>query len=344
MEQKKTRVSLLDVARQAGVSSATVSRVINNSAPVSAVVRARVVEAAATLGYEVPASRVTSANATRTAAVLITDILNPFFPALIQGINREARSAGIGMLLYDTSEDPVIEQQVLKALAERDLDGVIVCGSRISNEELINFSNRYKVPLVVINRNLHCAEIPCVRIDFEKAVYHAARHLLSLGHTRIAYLAGPSNTEVSIARKQGLEKALNEAGLEFRSEWLTNSFPNVAGGFQAMSSLLTLPESERPTAVQAYNDLMALGAMQAIRAHQLRVPQDISVIGFDDIALAAHAHPPLTTIEQPKVAMGSLAMKILRELMDEHSLLSGGYTVLEARLVVRDSTGPARRL
>jgi LacI family transcriptional regulator len=184
-------------------------------------------------------------------------------------------------------------------------------------------------------------EVACIRLDFEKAVYHAARHLLNLGHTRIGYIAGPEATEMSIARRKGLEDALSEVGLAFQPERMASGFPNVAGGFQAMSALLSLPEAERPTAVQTYNDLMALGALKAIHAHNLRVPEDISVIGFDDIALAAHSNPPLTTVEQPKAYMGSLAMRMLRELMDRRLGPGGGFTLLESRLIVRDTTGPA---
>jgi DNA-binding LacI/PurR family transcriptional regulator len=147
---------------------------------------------------------------------------------------------------------------------------------------------------------------------------------------------------MSIARRKGLEDALNEVGLNIHPEWMASGFPNVAGGFQAMSTLLSLPAGDRPTAVQTYNDLMALGALKAIRAHHLQVPDDISVVGFDDINLAAHANPPLTTIEQPKAYMGSLAMRMMRELMDHHLGLGGGFTLLESRLVVRETTGPAR--
>jgi DNA-binding LacI/PurR family transcriptional regulator len=147
---------------------------------------------------------------------------------------------------------------------------------------------------------------------------------------------------MSVARRKGLEGALNEVGLELNQEWMSSGFPNVAGGFQAMSALLALPEGERPTAVQAYNDLMALGALKAIRAHHLRVPEDISVVGFDDISLAAHSSPPLTTVEQPKAYMGSLAMRMLREMMDRRIGLGGGFTLLESRLIVRETTGPVR--
>jgi DNA-binding LacI/PurR family transcriptional regulator len=312
---------------------------MNNSAPVSEGIRARVLDAAAHLGYGSSPAKANKANGSRTVAVLITDILNPFFPELIRGIDLEARQEGTGLLLLDTAEDTQAEENILRQMSARVLDGVIVCGSRIASEELINFSKRYHVPLVVINR-VTCPDVPCVRIDFQKAVYHAARHLINLGHRRIAYLAGPGKTEVSLARRSGLVSALHEAGLDLPPEYVSSSFPNVAGGFQAMTNLLALPPENRPTAVQAYNDLMALGALQAIRAYGLSVPGDLSVIGFDDITLAAHSNPPLTTIEQPKQAMGRLAMQVLRELMLHQSGPGSGYVVLESRLIVRESTGP----
>lgn len=343
MVTKRVRVSLLDVARHAGVSPATVSRVINNSAPVSDVIRSKVILSAESLGYDITPSRPANGAATRTVAVIVADLLNPFFPELIRGVDLEARRDGTSLLLYDTAEDTQPEEHMLQMVSSRSLDGVIVAGSRFAMDELITHCKRNLIPLVVINRSTQCgSEVACIRLDFEKAVYHAARHLLSLGHTRIGYIAGPEATEMSIARRKGLEDALEEVGLALRPEWMVSGFPNVAGGFQAMSALLTQPEGDRPTAVQTYNDLMALGALKAIHSHHLRVPADISVVGFDDIALAAHANPPLTTIEQPKAYMGSLAMRTLRELMEHRLSMNSGFTLLESRLIVRETTGPAK--
>lgn len=344
MVTKRARVSLLEVARHAGVSPATVSRIINNSAPVSENIRAKVRASADELGYDLAAVRATVSGASaRTVAVIVADMLNPFFPELIRGVDLEARYDGIGILLYDTAEDTQPEEHMTRLVSSRHLDGVIVAGSRINTDDLADHCRKFSVPLVVINRSMSCCpEVACIRLDFEKATYHAARHLLNLGHTRIGYLAGPEVTEMSLARRNGLEKALHEVGLSIRPEWMTGGFPNVAGGFQAMSALLSLPANERPTAVQAYNDLMALGALQALRSAQLRVPEDISVIGFDDIALSAHSNPPLTTVEQPKAYMGTLAMRMLREMMDHRLMMGSGFTLLESRLIVRETTGPVR--
>lgn len=346
MVTKRARVSLLEVARQAGVSPATVSRVVNNSAPVSESVRNRVVAAAELLGYDLTPPRAQNGGTSaRTIAVIVADLLNPFFPELIRGIDLEARQDATGLLLYDSAEDTQPEEHMLRMVSSRQLNGVIVAGSRIASDELIDHCRQNKLPLVVINRSMQCCGemVACIRVDFEKATYHAARHLIRLGHTRIGYLSGPEPTEMSNARRRGLENALNEVGLTLNNQWLASGFPNVAGGFQSMSSLLALPEEDRPTAVQCYNDLMALGALQAIHSHNLRVPEDISVIGFDDINLAAHSSPALTTVEQPKAYMGSLAMRMLREMMDRRFGLGSGFTLLESRLIVRETTGPARR-
>jgi LacI family transcriptional regulator len=342
---KRARVSLLEVARQAGVSPATVSRVVNNSAPVSDIIRAKVISSAELLGYEISPVRAGAAGtAARTVAVIVADLLNPFFPELIRGIDLEARQDDTALILYDTAEDTQPEEHMLRMVTSHALDGVIIAGSRFATDNLLVYCKRYAIPMVVINRSTQSyPDVACIRVDFEKATYHAARHLLSLGHQRIGFLSGPEMTEMALARRKGLEDALNEVGLNLNQTWLASGFPNVAGGFHAMSSLLSLPEHDRPTAVQSYNDLMALGALQAIRSHRLKVPQDISVVGFDDITLAAHSNPPLTTIEQPKAYMGSLAMRTLRELMDRRlGLGGGGFTLLESRLIVRETTGPAK--
>ena len=240
------------------------------------------------------------------------------------------------MLLCNTSEDPQREVQALKALVRRNVDGIIVCASRIADDDLVSLRTEHRMPLVIINRHLNHPGIPCIMIDFEDATYRSAQHLLSLNHTRIAYLAGGGSITPSQARQRGIEKALLEANLLLRPEWCPVSFPNVEGGFQAMSSLLAQPE--KPTAVIAYNDIMALGALHAIRKHGLRVPDDISLIGCDGIAMAAHSNPPLTTINQPKYRMGLLAMRMLRQIIEGNYVPNSGYTLMESPLIVREST------
>ncbi|GHO47329.1 LacI family DNA-binding transcriptional regulator [Ktedonospora formicarum] len=336
-----TTTKLIDVARTAGVSPTTVSRVLNNTGPVNEGTRARVLAIVAELGYKPTGGvRPQPRKEQRTIALLISDILNPFFPEIVRGVEDEAGTNGLTMLLCNTSEDPQREAQALTTLIERQVDGIIVCASRIESSALVTLYEQSKIPLVIINKNLNHPEIPCVLIDFENAAYRSTQHLLRLNHTRIAYLAGNSLASPSLARRRGIDMALRERNRTLQPEWCPTSFPNVEGGFQAMSSLLSRPRAEQPTAVIAYNDIMALGALHAIRTYGLRVPDDISVVGCDGIVMAAHSNPPLTTIDQPKYRMGQLAMQMLRLLIEGRNVPSSGYTLMESPLIVRESTAP----
>jgi LacI family transcriptional regulator len=339
MSTSPNKPKLLDIARHAGVSMATVSRVINNTAPVNERTRSRVLASLRALGYRSSLERGAEQSAQGLIALLITDILNPFFPEIVRGVEDDAGPSGLALLLCNTSEDPQRERQALRVLAEQKVEGIIACASRVSDEDLIALHARNNTPLVVINRRVDHASIPCILVDFEDAAYRAAKHLTRLGHTRIAYLAGDSRFKTSLARRRGIEQALREVGLDLRPEWCVNSFPNTEGGFQAMSGLLAAATGVRPTAVITYNDIIALGALHAIRTHHLHIPEDISVVGCDGIAMAAHANPPLTTIDQPKYRMGQLAMQMLRRLIAGQPI-PNGYTLMESPLVVRESTAP----
>ncbi len=341
MDAKKPRPNLLDVARHAGVSPSTVSRVLNHTAPVRESVKARVENSLTALGYKPAPARFSAPALESAVALLIPDILNPYFTEIVRGVQDGASVDKNMLFLLDTAEDPEREQQFLRMLATQPIGGIILCGSRLSPPDLVSLFSRHSTPMVMINRPIRHPNIACIIVDLENATYRATRHLIDLKHTRIAYLSGPSTSETSQARRRGVETALTESGLTLRPELCLASFPNVDGGFQAMSALLALPPDERPTAVIAYNDVMALGVLHAIRAHRLRVPEDISVIGIDDIAMAAHTNPPLTTISPPKYRMGRLAMQILYHMMEGHPPPGDGYTLLESPLIVRESTAPA---
>ncbi len=340
MNTEKPRPSLLDVARHAGVSPATVSRVINNTAHVRESVRERVLASVTALGYQSPPSYSSGPPRQNAIALLIPDILNPYFTEVVRGVQIEASAGRYMPLVLETAEDPHQEQELIRMVASQFICGIIVCGSRISFQDLVVLRSQLSTPMVVFNRFLRLPNMACIRVDLEGATYRAARHLLDLNHTRIAFLAGPGASETSQARQQGVINALTEAGLNLRPEWCPTSFPDVDGGFQAMSALLTLPAADRPTGVIAYNDLMALGVLHAIRVHHLRAPEDVSVIGIDNISMAAHANPPLTTLAPPKERMGRMAMQILHRMIEGQPPPEEGYTLVECPLIVRESTAP----
>jgi len=336
---------LVDVARYAGVSPATVSRVLNNTAPVHESTRERVQAAIAMLGYQHPLNTPESHATSGTIALLISDILNPFFLEVMHGIEDEAESSELMLLLCTTSEDPLREKKALQALSERHVDGIIALAgqARIPTEDLIAFHEYKNIPLVVINRRINRPDIPCIVVDLENAAYRSAQHLLDLNHTRLAYLAGLETSESSRARRLGIEAALKEAGLTLPPEMCPASFPSIEGGFQAVSALLSFPEEKWPTAIIAYNDIMAFGALHALRTHGLHVPNDMSVVGCDGLLMAAHCNPPLTTIDQPKYNMGRLAMQTLRQMLNHQHSPIGGYTLMESPLIIRESSGPCLR-
>ena len=336
----KKRPTLTEVAHHARVSTATASRVLHNTGPVSQDLRQRIESSIAALGYT---PRLASKCPDQgTLALLVGDLLNPYFPEIVRGVQDEVDNCGLILTLYNLTDHPQRQHQLLHKLSKPAVEGVILTGSS-PFPELLEWQQRHKIPLVLLNRRVSQPGVHCIMVDFENAMYRATRHLLSLNHIRIGHLASPSTGEIAQARRRGIEAALKEASLALRSEWCPVVPPGteVEGGFQAMRALLDLPCNERPTAVIAFNDIIALGALHAVRAHGLRVPQDISIIGIDDIAIAAHAHPPLTTIGQPKYRMGKLAVQTLRRMIEGRISPGNNCTLLESPLIVRESTGPA---
>ncbi|HEX2907942.1 MAG TPA: LacI family DNA-binding transcriptional regulator [Phototrophicaceae bacterium] len=343
MPSRNDQPTLKDVALQVGVSTATVSRVLNNTAPVNVETRRRILEAISALGYEHTPTLAPAETEKHLIALLIADILNPFFTEIVRGVAEEIQLQQFGLLLYDTSASSYRSEEVFPFLIDQRVSGIIACSAPIPPADLIAFYEQQLVPVVVLNRRLDHPRIPTITIDFENAAYRATQHLIGLNHTRIGYLAEYSAAEPTQARQRGIERALREIGLTLQSDWCPAAFPSAEGGFQAMSSLLAADHNCQPTAVIAYNDMMALGALHAIRTSGRSVPDDISVVGFDGIGMAAHANPPLTTIEQPKYRMGRLAMQTLKRLIEEPNSPGGGYTLVESPLVIRESTGPANR-
>jgi DNA-binding LacI/PurR family transcriptional regulator len=336
----KKRPTLADVARHAKVSTATASRVLRSTGPVSQDLRKRIETATAALGYT-PRSG-SKQRADSTLALLVGDLLNPYFPEIVRGVQEEVDNYALILTLYNMTDHPLRRSQLLRKLTKPPVEGVILTGTS-PFPELLEWQQRHKIPLVLLNRRVSQPGVHCIMVDFENAMYRATQHLLSLNHTRIGHLASPSTGEIAQARLRGINAALKEVGLSLRSEWCPVVPPGteVEGGFQAMRALLDLPVDERPTAAIAFNDIIALGALHAVCAYGLRVPQDISIIGIDDIAIAAHAHPPLTTIGQPKYRMGKLAVQTLRRMSEGRISPGNNCTLLESPLIVRESTGPA---
>lgn len=332
------RPTLADVAQHAQVSTATVSRVLRNTDPVSQDLRERIEASIAELGYT-PRQSSTEHLEQGTIALIIGDLLNPFFMEIAQGVQDEVNNHQMITTIYNLTDLPHQQAQLLQQLSRANVAGIILTGLS-PFPEFLEWQERQNIPVILFNRHVLQPGVHCIVVDFENAMVRATRHLLSLGHTRIGHLASPSTGEIAEARRRGIQTALTEAGLVLPPEWCPIVPPGreVGGGFQAMRVLLDLPEHERPTAVIAFNDIIAVGALHAIRSYGLRVPQDISVIGVDDITLAGHTLPPLTTISQPKYHMGKLAVQTLRRMREGRISMSNNCTLLEIPLIVREST------
>ncbi len=341
MAEQKSKPTIEDVANHCGVSVATVSRVINKSNPVSKKLDAKVRQAINDLSF-VPRQWTARAKSD-TIAMAIPDILNPFYFEILHGAQEEADRHDFNLVILNLRPGYKRQKQYLSMLTQVKFAGLIVIGSRIESEYLAELKAQHIVPIVAAVRTVENPQFPCIMFDDESPMYQATKHLINLNHRRIAFISGPLEWDATQARLNGIQRALSEAGLSLPDALHTWGYSNTENGVQLTTNLLNLPKSERPTAIIGHNDLVAIGALHAIRQAGLRVPHDISVVGFDDIGMAAYTNPPLTTILHPKYRMGQLAVQMLMNLMNDVESITGGVTVLECPLVLRESTAPCVR-
>jgi len=337
-------VTIDDVAAAAHVSTATVSRVMNNRPVVAAETRERVLAAIERLRFR-PSSLGRNLATRRTGAIglVIADITNPFYPEVVRGVEQTAASYGTSVLLYDTAEDSEREAQALRLLGERHVDGMIICASRLPPERIALIA-RPAVPLVLINRQLTPPSLGTVDVDQEAGVRAAMAHLIALGHRRIAYLGGPPASQVQQRRLAAFRAACADAGLPPAGVIGVTATPTIVGGKDAARALLRGRPGRRPTAVLAYNDLMAIGILMAAHEASVTVPDHLSIVGHDDIPMAAALHPALTTVRQPMRELGVRAVRLLygdhgertaHDAQDAPTLIR-----LQPQLVARASTAP----
>lgn len=337
-----------DVARRAGVSTATVSRVLAGLGGARADTRARVLDAARDLGYRPSGvARSLKLRTTQTLGLIITDIENPFFPQLVRAVEDVARERGFALLLCNATDDPDREAAYLDLLVDRRVDGVVIAVSGLGARHG-EWLAEPPLPVVLVNTIAPGLPHPSIASDNVDGGRQAAAHLLDLGHRRIGVLTAGARNADAPARVAGVRGALADRGLDPDGVPIVFGEPDVGGGEAALGRLLA--DAPDTTGVIAYNDLMAIGAMRAIRASGRTVPGDISVVGFDDVAIAAYTDPPLTTIAQAIGELGRWAVeRLVERLSDGAATLNPGAparratsgTVLPVRLVPRGSSGPA---
>lgn len=327
--------TIKDVALHANVSVTTVSHVVNNTRFVSEVSSQRVNAAIVALKY-VPSALARSLknNRTHTIGMMIPNCSNPFFAELIRGIEDTCFASNFNVILCNSDDDAAKQRKYIRVLMEKQVDGLIVFSSGGDNE-LSELLQETGMPQILLDREVDQVKADLVEVDHEAGAWIATQHLIDLGHRRIGCITGPTDLAPARQRLAGFRRALSESGIPAKLKWEVEGGFTSENGYVAMQRLLVL--KERPSAIFASNDLMAIGALCATAGHGLRVPQDISVVGFDDIALAAYSSPPLTTVVQPKHQLGALAASLL---MDR--IVNPGRPlrreILQAKLCLRQST------
>ncbi len=326
------RVSIKDIAKAAGVSHSTVSRALSDSPLVAQATRLRIQRIAHRFGYSPDAiARGLVTRRTRTVGVIVTHITDPFAGEVVRGIEDIAAANGYRVFLTTSHADPVREVNLVKTLRESRVDGIIVAASRVGTlyRPLLT---KIGVPIVLINNQQQGRSIHSVRVDNVLGAQTAARFLISQGHRVICYLGGPNDQASQHERLRGFRRALAEAHLPFDPALAQTGSGRIDGGEQAAQFVARSPS---PTAFCCYNDMTAIGALAALKACGRRVPEDISLVGFDDIEFASYVDPPLTTIRQPKDEMGRLAMQMLLDLLESKPVRN---IVVSGELIVRGST------
>ncbi|MCD8350900.1 MAG: LacI family transcriptional regulator [Planctomycetaceae bacterium] len=332
-------VTVKDVAKAAGVSTATVSRVARNEDTVKQATRDLVLRVIKEMNYQPNAlARQMRTQSTRSVVVIVPDIGNTFFHEILVGIQTTAEENGYQTLIANMDNKQDIENRYFNALLQRQIDGVISLSANAAKSLMERIAKRY--PIVVACQYLDNKRIPNITIDNLSAAKCITEYLIGLGHRRIAHLTSDPEKLLYRDRLRGYTQALADHGIEVDEAIIRSGAPSFEGGFKQMNELLRL--AEPVTAVFAAGDTMAIGAMKALQKAGKRIPEDVSVAGFDDIEFSSVFEPALTTIRQPRYWMGKSAMLKLIKLMNGHSL-DQMQDLLDYELIVRDSCG-ARKL
>ena len=333
-----SNVTIRDVAQHVGVSPMTVSRVINDSALVNPETRRRVEEAISELGY-VPSrlARGLSAKRTGTLAVIVPDVANPFFTLIVRGAEDVARRAGYRVILCDTRADLGVEREVVEEMIAHRVEGILIAPVSDRSREHLRRLARFAVPFVLVDRTVPDISADAVLGDSAEGAQRLVEHLLSLGHRRIGLIVETDEVSTARDRRRGYEAALAAAGLPVDPALIAEATVDPAGGFVGMRRLLELDDG--PTAVFTVNNLVALGAIEAVRAARLEVPDDVALVCFDDIEYASRLYPFLTVMEQPAETFGTLGTQLLVERIEGRAPDRTRVVVLPAEFVVRRSCG-----
>lgn len=329
-------ITIKDIAALAGVSKTTVSKIINNKDDsISKPTRDKVLKIMKEQNYvpnKLAQSLVTKR--TKTIGLLIPDIRNPFFTDISRGAEDFARKEGYNIIFCSTDEDYEREAECVSMLCEKMIDGIIFTPSSVTSHE----ENRYNdldIPMVLVDKNIESSNAKgIVKVDNKNGTYEATKHLIKQGHKDILYLSGPLKNDISKERLQGYIRALEKNNLSVKEENIVEGKYRYEWAYNFIKNL----EEIKCTAICCANDLMAIGAIQALREKKFKIPEDISIVGFDDIETAKLIDPSLTTIRQPAYEMGAKASEILINSLQNKDKESVGTIIFKPSLIIRNST------
>lgn len=329
-------VTMRDVAKRAGVSLTTVSHVVNNTRYVSDGVKERVLAAMQELDYRPnELARSLRRGQTNTIGLILPDSANPYFAEIGLAIETYAFESGYSVILGNTHGETDKEDHYINVLRTKQVDGIIFVAAGDRTTSVRNLL-RQRFPVLLVDRDLEGIQVDAVMLDNHHGGYLATKHLIELGHRRIGLITGPSNLTPSAQRVTGYCDALSEAALSCENGLIVSGDFHTNSGYYAALQLLDLPNI--PTAIFACNDMMAIGVIRAAAERGLNVPNDLAIVGFDDIELASYTIPPLTTVAQPIEDIGQVAVQLLTERIDQADV-AARRMVLSGELIVRGTCG-----
>ncbi|MFH4759074.1 substrate-binding domain-containing protein [Vibrio alginolyticus] len=328
--------TMKDIAKLAGVSTSTVSHVINKTRFVSEEISERVNNAAKELNYYAPSAlaRSLKVNRTKTIGMLVTTSTNPFFGEVVKGVERSCYQKGYSLILCNTEGDNERMRQSINTLLQKRADGLILMCSSLEGERIDVFERYPDIPVVVMDWGPMLFTSDKIQDNSLRGGYLAAKYLIDCGHTEIGCITGPLIKHQAQMRYEGYKRAMNEAGLEFNANWIIESDFECEGGYQAFKKMAQ--RGALPSSIFVSNDMMAMGVINAANELGIKVPDDLSIIGYDDIHIAKFMSPSLTTIHQPKYRLGQAAVETLVRRLDDKSN-DAQVVQLEPTLVVRNS-------
>lgn len=327
--------TIKDVAKHAQVSTSTVSHVLNKTRYVSEDITARVMSAVETLNYAPSAlARSLKLKNTRTFGMLVTTSTNPFFAEVVKGVERRCYEEGYSLLLCHTEGNLERLRFNIDMLLQKRVDGLLLMSDEISHHPLDIFSRHKAVPTVVLDSSITSFPADTIQDNSLHGGYLATQHLIEKGHVKIGCITGPLDKQVAIKRLAGYKKAMQEANLDINENWIASGNFECEGGKHAFETIINT--GDMPTALFVCNDMMAMGVINTANKHSLSVPQDLSIVGYDNIKLSEYISPSLTTIHQPKFNLGKTAFDTLLDQIQGQR--EGNIEIqLEPRIVVRDS-------